>query len=175
MTSTLASQATTARFTPDKRTGFTLPEFLRSAAASHPDKVAMREMSGSQVTYAELLELTERRAAGLAALGVGQGDRVLLLMDNSIDLVVSWFATNLLGAVQVGTNTACRGTSLVHIANNSGAEGAIIDDKYADAVAADHGDAASGLVHVMFPLVFFWPPVGGGILAPAQSTSIRPR
>lgn len=136
MTSTLASQATTARFTPDKRTGFTLPEFLRSAAASHPDKVAMREMSGSQVTYAELLELAERRAAGLAALGVGQGDRVLLLMDNSIDLVVSWFATNLLGAVQVGTNTACRGTSLVHIANNSGAEVAIIDAKYADAVAA---------------------------------------
>ncbi|MGU3498399.1 AMP-binding protein [Mycobacterium sp. C31M] len=140
MTSTLASHAISPRFTPEQRTGFTLPAFLLAAASAYPDKVAMREMSGGQLTYTELLELTERRAAGLAALGVTQGDRVMLLMDNSIDLVVSWFATNLLGAVQVGTNTACRGTSLVHIANNSGAEVAIIDAKYADAVADVAGE-----------------------------------
>lgn len=140
MTSTLAARATTARFTPDQRTGFTLPAFLLAAASAHPDKVAMRSMSGERLTYSELLELTERRAAGLVALGVGQGDRVLLLMDNSIDLVVSWFAANLLGAVQVGTNTACRGASLAHIANNSGAEVAIIDAKYAGALDGVAGE-----------------------------------
>lgn len=140
MTSTLASHATTPRFTPEQRTGFTLGAFLRDAAAAHPGKVAMRAMSGGQLTYAELLELAERRAAGLVTLGVSQGDRVLLLMDNSIDLVVSWFAANLLGAVQVGTNTACRGPSLAHIANNSGAEVAIIDAKYADALRGVAGE-----------------------------------
>lgn len=134
MTSTLAPRAVSRRFTPEQRTGFTLPKFLRDAASAHPDKVALRDLSGARLTYSELLELAERRAAGFAALGVSQGDRVLLLMDNSMDLVVSWFAANLLGAVQVGTNTACRGPSLAHIANNSGAEVAVIDAKYADAL-----------------------------------------
>jgi crotonobetaine/carnitine-CoA ligase len=142
MISTLASHATT-RFTPEQRTGFTLPAFLRAAARNHPGKVALRAMSGEHLTYAELLELAERRAAGLATLGVSQGDRVLLLMDNSIDLVVSWFAANLLGAVQVGTNTACRGASLAHIANNSGAQVAIIDAGYADALASVASELAT--------------------------------
>lgn len=133
MTSTLASRATT-RFTPEQRSGFSLPVFLKEAATTYPDKVAMRSMSGERLTFAELLVLVERRAAGLAALGVAQGDRVLLLMDNSMDLVVSWFATNLLGAVQVGANTACRGGSLAHIANNCGAQVAIIDARYGDAL-----------------------------------------
>ena len=131
---------TTPRFTPEQRTGFTLPAFLRDAASVHADKVALRSLSGAQLTYAELLALAERRAAGLSSLGVAQGDRVLLLMDNSIDLVVSWFAANLLGAVQVGTNTACRGGSLAHIANNSGAGVAIIDAKYAEALGAVAGE-----------------------------------
>jgi carnitine-CoA ligase len=139
----MTSTVTTPRFTPEQRTGFTLPTFLRDAASVHADKVALRNLSGSQLTYAELLALAERRAAGLASLGVSQGDRVLLLMDNSIDLVVSWFATNLLGAVQVGTNTACRGGSLAHIANNSGAEVAIIDATYADALGAVSGEVAA--------------------------------
>ena len=125
------TSSTISRFTPEQRTGFTLPAFLLAAAAARPDKVAVRSLAGEQLTYAELLELTERRAAGLATLGVAQGDRVLLLMDNSIDLVVSWFATNLLGAVQVGTNTASRGASLAHIAKHSGAAVALIAATYA--------------------------------------------
>ncbi|MGH3644283.1 MAG: AMP-binding protein, partial [Mycobacterium sp.] len=88
--------------------------FLREAASNHPEKVSLRTLSGEKLTYAELLVLTERRAVGLAALGVAKGDRVLLLMDNSIDMVVSWFAANLLGAVEVPSNTANRGPSLAH-------------------------------------------------------------
>lgn len=121
-------------FTPAERNGWALPTFLRQAAAAHPDKPFLRSMSGESLTYAEVLALTERRAAGLAALGVAQGGRVLLVMDNSIDMIVCWFAVNLIGGVEVPSNTANRGTSLVHVANNSGATVAIIDAKYADAL-----------------------------------------
>ena len=131
------------RFAPFRRKSFTLPTFLREAATDHPDKAALRTLTGETLTYAELLVLTERRAAGLAALSVTKGDSVLLLMDNSIDLVVSWFAANLLGAVEVPSNTANRGTSLAHIANNSGAKVAIIDAKYVAALEGVSGELAT--------------------------------
>jgi crotonobetaine/carnitine-CoA ligase len=128
-------------FTPADRQSFTLPSFLRQAASAHPDKTYLRTLSGDSLTYAELLEVTERRAAGLAALGVTKGDRVLLIMNNSTDMVASWFAVNLLGAVEVPVNTANRGASLVHAANNSGATVAIIDAEFATPL----GDVAAEL------------------------------
>lgn len=122
---------------------WTLPAVLRRAARTQPDKQCVRAMSGESLTYAEMLTLTERRAAGLAALGVTKGDRVLLVMDNSIDMIACWFAINLLGAVEVPVNTANRGASLVHVANNSGAQVAIIDVKYADVLADVAGEVGT--------------------------------
>ncbi|KWX68405.1 AMP-binding protein [Mycobacterium sp. NAZ190054] len=136
--------ASARRFTPADRKGFTLTTFLRRAAAEHPDKCSVRTLAGDSLTYGELLALTERRAAGLAALGVAKGDRVLLVMDNSIDMIVCWFAVNLLGAVEVPVNTANRGPSLVHVANNSGAAVAIIDAQYGAAL----GDVAGELTEL---------------------------
>jgi crotonobetaine/carnitine-CoA ligase len=130
-----------SRFTPADRHEFTLPAFLRKAASAYPNKRCMRTLGGEQLTYAELLTLTERRAAGLMRLGVSKGDRVLLVMDNSIDMVVCWFAINLVGAVEVPVNTANRGPSLVHVANNSAATVAIIDARYGAAL----GDVAGEL------------------------------
>jgi len=118
-------------FTGRERELWTLPAVLREAAAAQPDKPCVRTVSGDGLTYAEMLDLTERRAAGLTGLGVTKGDRVLLLMDNSIDMIACWFAINLIGAVEVPVNTANRGPSLVHAANNSGARVAIIDANYA--------------------------------------------
>ncbi|MGB3483010.1 MAG: AMP-binding protein [Mycobacterium sp.] len=123
-----------ATFTPADRFTFTLPRFLRDAAAAYPNKPFISTISGESLTYAEALALTERRAAGLSALGVTKGDRVLLIMDNSIDLLISWFAINLIGGVEVPSNTANRGASLAHAANNSGATVAIIDNRYAPAL-----------------------------------------
>lgn len=65
---------------------------------------------------------------------------MLLIMDNSIDMVVCWFAINLLGAVEVPVNTANRGPSLVHVANNSGATVAIIDARHAAALVDVAGE-----------------------------------
>lgn len=120
-------------FTLRDKDGWTVPAVLREAASARPDKPCVRTMSGEVLTYAELLDLAERRASGLTGLGVTKGDRVLLMMDNSIDMIVCWFAINLVGGVEVPVNTANRGASLAHAANNSGARLAIIDGGYAGA------------------------------------------
>lgn len=100
---------------------WTLPHVLRHRAASRGESCFLRQAEGEALTYRETLDRSERIAAGLAGLGVGKGDRVLLLGPNSLDYLLSWFAVNLLGAAEVPVNTALRGASLVHVVRNSGA------------------------------------------------------
>lgn len=125
-----ATSAPAARLAADKR-DWTLTATLRSAAAERGDHVALQDTHGEQLTYTELLARVETRAAGLAGLGVQSGDRVALLMDNSLEMLLTWFAVNRLGAVEVPCNTANRGRSLEHVLANSGAEVVIIDASFA--------------------------------------------
>ncbi|ALW86234.1 propionate--CoA ligase [Hymenobacter sedentarius] len=50
-------------------------------------------------TYAELLDMTERFAGGLRAIGVGLGDRVIIYMPNMPEAVVAMLACARIGAV----------------------------------------------------------------------------
>ena len=52
-----------------------------------------------EVTHAELRDLVARARAGLAAAGVGRGDRVVALVPNSVETLVAFLATASLGAV----------------------------------------------------------------------------
>ena len=51
------------------------------------------------VTHAELRDLVARARAGLAAAGVGRGDRVVAMVPNSVETLVAFLATASLGAV----------------------------------------------------------------------------
>ena len=69
-----------------------------------PGKTALVQ-AGVTRTYAELAQNTTRLAHGLAARGVGRGDRVAFLGLNSVELVEAMFATAKLGAVFLPLNT----------------------------------------------------------------------
>lgn len=89
---------------------------------------------GSRWTFAGLLEEVRAAAAGLQALGVRQGDRVVVMMPNGAFSVRALYAINYLGAVSVPINTAFRGALLEHVINDSGAEVAIVHPKLLDYV-----------------------------------------
>ena len=72
-------------------------------AARHPDCVAV-VYGARQLTYAALNERACRLANGLAALGVGHGDRVGALLHNCNQFLEALFATAKLGAVFVPVN-----------------------------------------------------------------------
>ena len=57
-------------------------------------------------THGALAEAVRRTAGGLAARGLGRGDRVLLRLGNSADFPILFFAANALGAVPVPTSSA---------------------------------------------------------------------
>ncbi|MGW4779735.1 AMP-binding protein [Streptomyces filamentosus] len=56
----------------------TVPELLDARATEHPDRIALHVVGGGELTYRRWREEALRAAAGLAAAGVGPGDRVVL-------------------------------------------------------------------------------------------------
>ncbi len=74
---------------------------LEAAAARNPDAEALVQRGGVRLTYAQLLERAQRLAGGLAAQGLGRGDRLAVVLDNRAETVELYWAAQWLGAVFV--------------------------------------------------------------------------
>jgi crotonobetaine/carnitine-CoA ligase len=88
---------------------------LERAAAAEPDREWIGFDGGRYHSFGEVLERVRSLAAGLGELGVGVGDRVAIALENRIEFVEAWFATQLAGAIAVPLNTALRGDALHHM------------------------------------------------------------
>ncbi len=77
--------------------------------------------AGEAWSFAALKQRVVRLAAGLADLGVAQGDTVAVWLPNGRECLLAFFAINYLGAVYVPFNTAYRGRILEHVVANAGA------------------------------------------------------
>lgn len=64
------------------------------------------------LTYTAFKKATENFAAALQEMGVGQGERVLCLLPNSVEFVVSFYGTMRAGAIFVPVNPAYRAHDL---------------------------------------------------------------
>lgn len=95
----------------------TVPQVLREQARLRPDKLALQLVDEAPLTYGELYREACIVAAGLREEGVKRGESVVIFAPNSREVVLSWLAINLLGAVEVCINTAYRGMPLVHALN----------------------------------------------------------
>lgn len=123
-----------------------LRPLLERWAAIQPDKVFVSQPDGEDLTYAALRSLTARTAAGLQALGVRQGDPVIVWMPNSLDCLRVWFAINWLGAIYVPINTAYRGGLLAHVIDNAGAALMVVHADLVSRLEAVDTGAVSTLV-----------------------------
>lgn len=114
-------------------TEWVLSRVLREQATNRPDSPFLRVGDESYETYRETYEASRALASGLRELGVGRGDFVASGA-TSRDLLHGWFATNLLGGVEVWLNRAYRGQPLAHALNVSGARILLADVDCLDAV-----------------------------------------
>ncbi|WP_370324144.1 class I adenylate-forming enzyme family protein [Euzebya sp.] len=89
-------------------------DLLIRGAAADPDRAAV-VMPGERRSYAELLAAAVDAARSLHGLGVRRGDRVGILMPNSLTYLESWFGAMLLGAVVVPVNSRFRTRELRHV------------------------------------------------------------
>ena len=100
---------------------------FEQAAAQHPANAALIFL-GQRFTYRRLQELIDRFAAGLAQRGIGKGDRVLLYLSNSPQLVIAWLATQKIGAVVVLVSPIYTSHEIAYMVSDSGAKAIICHD-----------------------------------------------
>lgn len=92
------------------------------------------EFFGARTTYGELHDQVRRAARGLRAMGVTHGDRVAIVMPNSPQHVVAFYAALRLGAIVVEHNPLYTERELRHQFEDHGATVAIVWDKVAATV-----------------------------------------
>ena len=78
-----------------------LVEYLEASATRWPDRPAVVDPSGSQITFAELNRRADALAAYLSLKGLVKGDRVGVALPKSVDAVVSLFGIMKAGAAYV--------------------------------------------------------------------------
>jgi fatty-acyl-CoA synthase len=79
-------------------------------------------MPGVRLTYPELSRLTDKVAASLAGLGVRRGDKVAILMPNTVDYVTALIASAKLGAIAVPINGRFKVHECSHVIGHSDAK-----------------------------------------------------
>jgi long-chain acyl-CoA synthetase len=92
-------------------------DFLHHSAQRLPDKVAL-VCDGQHLTYAEIDRMANRLANALIEHGVRRGDRVAIYLNNSIEAVVSIFATLKAGGVFVVVNHTTKRDKLTYVLKN---------------------------------------------------------
>ena len=115
--------------------GEILPQLLATRAAEAPDRVFLEEVDGASTTYSELHEAVLTWADAFRRCGVEPASNVLVMMDTAVDAVCAWIGLAWLPAVEVPVNTAYRGEMLSYIIEHSGAELAVISQKYLSRLA----------------------------------------
>ena len=96
-------------------------EMAEATAAMFGSRPALR-LRARELSHAELGERGRWLAAGLAACGVGRGDRVVVYLQNRPEVVEIALACSRLGAVFVPANPLLKARQLRFILQNSGAK-----------------------------------------------------
>lgn len=95
-------------------------EWLRRSARRFPDKTAL--ICGRQHwTYKALDQRSDHLAAALINTGVNRADRVVVLMDNSVETVISLYGILKAGGVFIILAGSLKAAKLRYILENSGA------------------------------------------------------
>lgn len=110
------------------RERWTLVEAVRHQARAQGEREFLSFGNGERFSFAEFDRLTDCLATALADLGLTAGDRILGLLTNSKEFMITMIATHKLRAVFVPVNTELRGGFLEHQIINSSPRIIVVDD-----------------------------------------------
>lgn len=88
--------------------------FLEQSAAQYPDKTAVVH-GEERIPYAALNQAANNLAACLNTSGIGKGDRIALLMENSVDYVIAYYGSLKAGAVAAPLNPGLKPDGLQYL------------------------------------------------------------
>ncbi|HTN79609.1 MAG TPA: AMP-binding protein [Acidimicrobiales bacterium] len=139
------------------KVALTVIDFLRRAELVYGDRIGVIDEpdqpaeSWGELTYKRVAELARAQAAGLDRLGIGQGERVAIVSQNSARLMTSFFGVSGSGRILVPINFRLNADEVAYIVEHSGASVLLVDPeldeslsgvtakyRYVIGAAADH-------------------------------------
>ncbi|MBT2403799.1 AMP-binding protein [Streptomyces sp. ISL-87] len=131
-TSRYAAKPWLGLLSPAQRAPVTPPPSVlhafRDSVARAPERTAMAYFDG-RIGYAETDALSDSVAGHLAAHGIGRGDRVAVMLQNTPHFVLAVLAAWKAGAVVVPLNPMYKAGEVAHILRDSGAAALVCDGR----------------------------------------------
>lgn len=100
---------------------------FEKACTEFPNNTAIVFL-GDKFSFAELKDKVDRFATGLTQLGIKKGDRIMLYLTNSVQLVIAFLAAQKIGAVIILVSPIYTSHEIEYMINDSGAETVICHD-----------------------------------------------
>jgi long-chain acyl-CoA synthetase len=113
---------------------------FQATVAELGDAAALRWDDDQSLSWNELAARAGRIAGGLAALGIGKGDAVAIMLPNRHEFFACDLGAMALGAVPFSIYQTSSPEQIVHCVADSGARVAIVDAEYLDRFEAARGD-----------------------------------
>ncbi len=108
----------------------TLKELVEKTCAEHADRVAFIQM-GAQLTYRQLDELSQAFAAWLQHEGFSKGDRIAIMLPNTLQYPIALFGALRAGLAVVNTNPLYTAPELEYQLADSGATAILVIENFA--------------------------------------------
>ena len=102
---------------------------LSEGAEKFANRPCLSNLSGQSFTYAELHAASTSLGQWLQEQGIGFGDRVVLIAENTPHWGVAYYAITAMGAIVVPVLTEFHADAMTHIIRHSEAKAVIISDK----------------------------------------------
>jgi fatty-acyl-CoA synthase len=118
----------------------TIVDYIRRAELVYGDRVAIVDepnqpaVSWGSLTYRQVAERARAQAAALDGMGLGVGDRVAIVSQNSARLLTSFFGVSGFGRVLVPINFRLNADEVAYIVEHSGARLLIVDPELEDSL-----------------------------------------
>jgi long-chain acyl-CoA synthetase len=119
-------------------------ELLQARVSAAPDEPFLfSEADGRIFTYFEFQAAVDRAAAMLVSQGIGNGDVVSLLMPNSAEYIIAYFACWKIGALAGPVNSLLKEHEIEFVMNNSEAKAILLHSEFRDRIESINGQLPS--------------------------------
>ncbi len=119
----------------------TISDLFLSTVEKHPGRIAVIE-GDRKITYGTLDSMVRSLSSFLSSRGTQYGDRVAILLHNSIEFIISFFSISRLGAIAVPINPGYKENEIEFYASHSQVKILITEDRLRS--VAEKAMAATG-------------------------------
>ncbi|MGD9304359.1 MAG: AMP-binding protein [Desulfobacterales bacterium] len=106
-----------------------LGQIQKLNAKKFPNTVALKDKDRA-FTYPEMNQRVNKLAHSLTSIGLQKGDKVAVVLENSIEIVEMYLATAKTGIIIVPINFRLVGPEIEYIINNSDAKALVVHDQF---------------------------------------------